>query len=215
MNINVVFEANTRFAHLSNQILKGFESGKSTGMILIDLQKAFDTLDHDILLDKMKYLGFKSKTINWFSSYLKKWDIIVSIEKTLSETGILNCGVPQESILGPMLFLLYVNDMKTALKNCDLRLYADDTHILYSHQNVKFIEINLYYAFNNFCEWFIDNKLSIHLGEDKIKYILFKRGNKFNLSLNITRNEKVTKQHSVVKYLGCLLDENISWESYG
>ena len=72
MNINVVFEANTRLAHLSNQILKGFESGKSTGMILIDLQKAFDTLDHDILLDKMKYLGFKSKTINWFSSYLKK-----------------------------------------------------------------------------------------------------------------------------------------------
>ena len=140
---------NTCLAHLSNQILIGFESGKSTGIILIDLQKAFDTLDHDILLDKMKYFGFTSKTIDWFGSYLKKRNIVVSLEKTLSETGILNRGVPQGSLLGPMLFLLYVNDMKTALKNCDLRLYANDTCILYSHQNIKFIERNLNYDFNN------------------------------------------------------------------
>ena len=59
-------------------------------MILIDLQKLFDTLDHDVLLDKMKYLGFTSKTIDWFGSYLKKQNFVVSIEKTLSETGILN-----------------------------------------------------------------------------------------------------------------------------
>ena len=63
---------NSCLAHLSNQILKGFELGKSTGMIIIDLQKAFDTLDHDLLLDKMKYLGFTLKTIDWFGSYFKK-----------------------------------------------------------------------------------------------------------------------------------------------
>ena len=67
-------------------------------MILIDLQKAFDTLDHDILLDKMKYLGFTSKTLDWFGSYLKKQNFVVSIEKNLLETGILTCGVPQRSI---------------------------------------------------------------------------------------------------------------------
>ena len=103
--------------------------------------------------------------------------------------------------------------MKTTLKNCDLWLHADDTCILYSHENVKFIERNLNYDFKNLCEWFIDNKLSIHFGEDKTKSILFKRGNKSNLSLNITRNEKVIKQHSVVEYLGCLLDENMSGEA--
>ena len=103
--------------------------------------------------------------------------------------------------------------MKTALKNCNLRLYADVACILYSHQNVRFIERNLNYDFNNLCEWFIDNKLSVHFGEDKIKNILFKRGNKSDLSLNITRNENVIKQHSVVEYLGCLLDENMSGEA--
>ena len=148
---------NTCLTHLSNQILKGFESEKSTGMILIDLQKAFDSLDHDILLNKMKYLGFTQKTIDWFGSYLKKRNIVVSLEKTLSETGTLNCGIPQGSILGPIVFLLYVSDMKAALKNFDLRLYADDACILYSHQNVKFIERNLNYDFNNLCEWFIDD----------------------------------------------------------
>ena len=110
--------------------------------------------------------------------------------------------------------MLYVNDTKAALlKNCDLRLYAEDMCILYSHQSAKFIEGNLNYDFNNLCEWFIDKKLSIHFGGDKTKSILFKRGNKSNLSLNITQNEKVIKQHSVVKYLGCLLDENMSGEA--
>ena len=85
--------------------------------------------------------------------------------------------------------------------------------MLYSHPNVKFIERKfklLCQYFNNLCEWFIDNKLSIHFVEDKSKNILFKRGDKSDLSLNITRNENVIKQHSVVKYLRCLLDENMS-----
>ena len=69
----------------------------------------------------MKYLGFTSKTIDWFGSYLKKRNIVVSLEKTILETGILSCGVLQVSILGPILFLLYVNDIKAALKNCDFR----------------------------------------------------------------------------------------------
>ena len=132
----------------------------------------------------MSYI--KSSRLFWF--LLKKY-IVVKLDKTLSKTGILNFGVSQGSILGPILFLLYVNVTKTALKNCHLLLYADDTCICYSHQNVKFIERNLNYDFNSLCGWLIDNKLSIHFGEDKTESILFNTGNKFNNSLNITRNE--------------------------
>ena len=95
---------NTYLTHLSNQILKGFEARKSTGMILIDLQKALDTLDHQILLKKLKYIGLSPEIVRWLESYLKNRNLIVNLEKSLSESGILNCGVPQGSILGHILF---------------------------------------------------------------------------------------------------------------
>ena len=130
-------------------------------MILLDLKKAFVTLDRDVLLDKMKDLGSTSKTINWFGTSLKKRNIVIRLEKPLLEKGILNCRAPQGLILGSILFLLHAKDIKPGLKNCDFRLYANDTYILYSHQNVRLIERNLNYDFNNLCEWFIDNNLSI------------------------------------------------------
>ena len=89
-------------------------------------------------------------------------------------------------------------------------MITDAIWILYSHQNRTFIVNNLNYDFNNLCEWFICNKLCIHFGENKTKSNLLKREKKSNLSLNITQNEKAMKQHSVVKYLGRSLDQNIS-----
>ena len=88
-------------------------------MILIDLQKAFDTVNHDILLKKMEFIGFSEETIKWFKSYLSNRKFKVRIKNTFSEPGNLLCGVPQRSILGPVLFLLYVNDMPQAV-DCEL-----------------------------------------------------------------------------------------------
>ena len=106
------------------------------GLILIDLQKAFDTKDHEILLKKMGSIGFSEKVISWFGSYLSGRNFKVNIDKKFSDPGNLTCGVPQGSILGPLLFLLYVNDMSQAVK-CDLLLYADDTCLTFQHENVK------------------------------------------------------------------------------
>ena len=198
--------------HLSDQILSASDKGCYTGMILIDLQKAFDTLDHSLLLKKLRLLNFSDDTILWFKSYLSNRTFLVNVESTFSDPGDLNCGVPQGSILGPLLFLLYINDLPQAVADCDVRLYADDTCISFTHKNISVIEAKLNTDFNNLCDWFVDNKLSIHFGEDKTKSILFSPKNKrINADpITIKRNDVTLKQFSTVEYLGCLLDETLS-----
>ena len=113
-----------------------------------------------------------------------------------------------------LLFLLYVNDMPQSV-SCDLLLYTDDSSLLFADQNFDNNENNLNMNFNLLCDWFVDNKLSIHLGEDKTKSILFgtKRKLKGLRELDIRYGDVKIKQHTHVKYLGCILDSNFSGES--
>ncbi len=130
---------NSCLSYLSNKVLTSFDQGMLTGMILIDLQKAFDTIDHEILLQKMKYIGFSVATIKWFESYLTNRIFKVNVGDEYSSPGDLSCGVPQGSILGPLLFLLYVNDMPQSV-SCDLLLYADDSCLVYTGKDIDKIE---------------------------------------------------------------------------
>ena len=184
------------------------------GMIPIDLGKAFETIDHDILLQKLYAIGFSKHTVNWFQSYLSNRSFLVNLGNNFSQPASVSCGVPQGSILGPLLFLIYVNDMSQAVK-CDLFLYADDTCLVCQHKDINKIENQLNEDFSNICDWFVDNKLSIHFGEDKTKSILFasKFKRKNILKLHIKYGDKQIKQHSKVKHLGCLLDETMSGEA--
>ena len=94
------------------------------------------------------------------------------MEKTFSDRGKLECGVPQGYILGPLLFLLYVNDMPAAV-GCEMLLYDDDTCLVFQAKDLDKISDRLNTEFNKLCDWFVDNKLSIHFGEDNTKSILF------------------------------------------
>ena len=208
------YSTNTCLGHLTDKITAGFEKGLFTGMMLIDLQKAFGTIDHQILLKKMKYLGFSKNTITWFKSYLCERKFKININTTYSSPSNLLCGLPQGSILGPLLFPLYMNDLPQAVVN-DSLLYANDTCIVFQHKSEIEIEKQLIRDFSSLCDWFVDNKLSIHFGQEKAKSILF--GTKHKLrsakSLNIVYNGIEIKQHAKVKYLGCTLDESLSGES--
>ena len=121
--------------------------------------------------------------------------------------------MPQDSILGPLLFLICVNDIPQAVKS-NLFLYADDSCLMYQHRDVNEIKKQLSKDFENVCNWFVDNKLSIHFGEDKTKSILFasKRKIKSARKLNVKYKNIKIKQHSQVTYLGCVLDETLCGE---
>ena len=121
--------------YLTDKILKGFDEDLLTGMILIDLQKAFDTIDHEILLQKLKAIRFSKGTLQWFRSYLSERIFLVNIESKLSDFGKISLGVPQGSILRPLLFLIYVNDMPQTVKST-LLLYGDDSCILHQYKKV-------------------------------------------------------------------------------
>ena len=189
-SFRVNHSTDTCLSRLTDMVLNGAEDEKHKhpGMILIDLQKAFDILYHTILLDKMKSIGFSDKTINWFHSYHTNRAFFVSLNNEFSQAGTINCGVPQGCILRLLLFLLYI------------------------HKDVTEIENVLNEEFGDVCEWFVDNKLSIHFGEDRTKCILFRK-DKNLLGLNITYDNNRIKQFHMVEYLSCYLDANLSGES--
>ena len=183
-----------------------------TGMIPVDLQKAFDTIDHDILLKKLSAIGFSNHTIGWFKSYLSNRLFRVNLENCYSDLSNITCGVQQGSILGPLLFLIYVNDMPQAVKS-NLFLYADDSCLVFQGKDAIEIEKELNEDFTNICEWFVDNRLSIHFGQDKTKSILFASKRKIKRVTKLNYRNIQIKQHSKVTYLGCILDETMSGES--
>ena len=110
-----------------------------TGMILVDLQKAFDTIDHDIPLKKLSAIGFSNHTIGWFKSYLSNRLFRVNLENYYSDPSNITYGVPQGSIRGPLLFVIYVNEMPHAVKS-NLFLYVDDFCLVFQGKDVIEIE---------------------------------------------------------------------------
>ena len=209
------YSRDTCLSYLTDRVRNGFEKGSLTGMILIDLQKAFDTIDHKILTEKMSCLGFAESTMRWYKSYLTNRCFIVNVGNDFSSPCKLLCGVPQGSILGPLLFLLYVNDMPQAVNSDLLLLYADDTCLIYTGKDINMIEEQLNTDFSSLCDWFVDNKLSVHFGKEKTKSILFgnKRQLKNQRDLDLRYGDIEIKQHSKVTYLGCILDNDLSGES--
>ena len=120
-------------------------------MILIDLQKAFDTTNHQILLDKLLPIGFSKNTSRWYESYLTERHFTGGVTNRVSKFANISCGVSQDSVLGPLLFLIYVNDMSQAVEY-DLYLYADDSCLLFQHNSVTEIKKQLTKDFSNICD---------------------------------------------------------------
>ena len=124
-----------------DKIQRAIDSKNYSCSIFIDLCKAFDTVDHHILLDKLEYYGIRGIAHEWFSSYLPNRSQFVSLGYVESGTLQILCGVPQGSVLGPLLFLLYVNDLHKCSSELDFHLFADDTNIFLQDQNLQCLEL--------------------------------------------------------------------------
>ena len=120
----------TAVTYFADEILMNTDKGLVTGSVFIDLAKAFDTVDHDILLSKLEYYGVCDKTLSWFKNYFTGRKQFVHIDSQTSEELAVTSGVPQGSILGPLLFIVYINDLPRCVKHCSVNMYADDT-VLY------------------------------------------------------------------------------------
>ena len=179
-------------------------------MVLLDIQKAFDCVDHNILCAKLKALGVGSG--RWFESYLSNRSQTVVINGVCSESCEVTCGVPQGSILGPLLFLVYMNDMPCSV-NISLFQYADDSALLVSGRDVNEIAQILSKNLSECYNWLVDNKLSMHPG--KTELILFGSKNRLKKVNNFEINFQgfVTKTSKRVKYLGLNLDQFLSGEN--
>lgn len=196
------------------RITTALDSGQVAIGVFIDLSKAFDTLDHQILLHKLEFYGIRGILLNWFRSYLENRTQYVTYSDVNSTFERIVCGVPQGSILGPLLFLIYINDINDSTKLLNLILFADDTNIFYANKNLEVLKktVNDELALLNI--WFLANKLSLNV--IKTNFIIFrpwqKRINldKFDIVLNGQKINRVTNS----KFLGVIIDEHLSWDKH-
>lgn len=202
----------TTLIKVTDDWLMSLDQGMYTGTVFVDLQKAFDLVDHEILLAKLtSYIGLNGTSLKWFYSYLNGRRIITSINNTLSSELPVTHGVPQGSILGPILFLIFINDMPTCFGKCSVHLYADDTVIYYSDKDPRTIESVLNYELQKLDIWMNHNKLKINCTKTVCmligtKHMLHRHS---TLNLRITNNDIAQVEH--FKYLGVFIDSKLKW----
>ena len=199
---------------LYTQVIKGFEERKFTLCVFLDLSKAFDTIDHKTLLDKLHNYGIRGTALEWFRSYLSNRKQYVIYNNHKSDILDIKYGVPQGSVLGPLLFIIYMNDLQNVLKSANAILYADDSNLAITGDNVIRLFSDMRLEISKLIKWFHANKLTLNL--TKTQYILFKPHNlqiPCNLDdtciLEFDGNE--IKRKDFTKFLGMNVDNHMSW----
>ena len=196
---------------ISEQIKESIDNGKYGCGIFIDLKKAFDTVNHKIFLMKLEHYGIRGAALKWFESYLTDRKQFVYYNGVSSDTLSISCGVPQGSVLGPLLFLLYINDLPNISSKLSFFLFADDTNIYYESSNLVEIEKTVNAELKLLSQWLNLNRLALNVS--KTNFVIFRSTKKpLNHNVVLIMNRKALEQKDHVKYLGVLMDEHLLWK---
>ena len=195
----------------TNEWLSNMDKGLINGVLFLDLKKAFDTVNHKILLSKLEMYGIRGCCLDWFRSYFTNRKQVCTINGKLSHENVINCGVPQGSNLGPFLFLLYINDLPNCLERTKARLFADDTTLTATGLNTD----EVHYDLVNVNQWLKVNKLT--LNEEKTELMIIgsrQRVPSFDQGPLIKHGDKVIKRVPHKKTLGVVIDEQLKWDKH-
>jgi len=197
---------------LVNRVLEGFNNNECTVALFLDLAKAFDTIPHGKLIMKLERFGIRSHTRNLFENYLSDRYQRVRVNGHLSKPEKIQIGIPQGTVLGPILFLIYINDMYTACQEGEIISYADDTAILYTAPNWQAAKLGSERCLAKIKQWLDENLLTLNV--QKTKFLTFSiKANKqpHFTTLNLPNNMQI-KKVTEIKYLGVMLDQYLRWD---
>ena len=199
-------------ADLTDDILLGMNNKEYTLASFIDLKKAFDTINHEILLQKLPYFGLNMDIIKWIQNYLTNRRQKCTVNGMTSEEKDITCGVPQGSILGPLLFLLYVNDVGANMIHSNVLLYVDDTVIFAKHKDKRTAHLWVTSDLEILFRWCNLNQLSINLTKTKMMLFgtknMLKKDAKGDVYVDNTRMQYVKQ----INYLGIKLEDTLTFE---
>ena len=195
---------------ITENIRKTLDNGKFGCGVFIDLKKAFDTVNHEILLVKLEHHGIREEALDWFKSYLSNRKQYVHLNGVHSDIRYITCGVPQGSVLGPLLFLLYINDLPNISEKLKFYLFADDTNIYLEADDLNILERTMNKELVKLHEWLCINRLSLNVS--KTNFVIFTPPKKPKINVTILINKEAIDEEQYVKYLGVLIDSKLTFK---
>ena len=205
----------TSLLNTTNQLCLNIDRGQYNLEVFIDLRKAFDTVNHDILLCKLYHYGIKSAELKWYKSYLSDRRQYCSISGHDSNFSHGTTGIPQGSSLSPLLFLVYVNDLPNAVHDNLTGMYANDTGLYPTGPSISAMEETMNRDLSNLCCWLLANKLSVNAVKSRFMII----ASPYNMSKLVDKPEtkvlgKSLEQVTSIDYLGMTMDHYLRWDKH-